>query len=119
MKLAVSILLPLLFAAGALNQVPTNGSAQSSDTNSTPQVTVATRDTAKDINKNATTSSGYVRPSKDVRQERYLKSLFGPVTIARQVASSGYATWRNSPEEWGDHWDGFGRRLASNFGKNM
>jgi hypothetical protein len=35
------------------------------------------------------------------------------------VATAGISTWRNSPEEWGDHWEGFGRRVASNFGRNV
>jgi hypothetical protein len=34
------------------------------------------------------------------------------------VATAGISTWRNSPEEWGTKWEGFGRRVASNFGKN-
>ena len=60
----------------------------------------------------------YIRPDSHTRVKRYVNGLFGPVTLAKNVATAGYATWRNSPEEWGDHWEGFGRRVASNLGKN-
>ena len=61
----------------------------------------------------------YVRPDAKTRQKRYVKSVVGPVAIGRTVATAGISTWRNSPEEWGDRWEGFGRRVASNFGKNV
>jgi len=35
------------------------------------------------------------------------------------VFNAGVSTWSNSPEEWGTHWEGFGRRFASNLGKNV
>ncbi|MGH7783056.1 MAG: hypothetical protein ACREO5_04350, partial [Candidatus Binatia bacterium] len=28
-------------------------------------------------------------------------------------------TWTNSPKEWGDRWEGFGRRFASSVGKDI
>jgi hypothetical protein len=62
--------------------------------------------------------TNYVRPTSKERLKRYVNSMFGPVSIARTVAGAGYSTWRNSPEEWGDKWEGFGRRVASGFGKN-
>jgi hypothetical protein len=45
--------------------------------------------------------------------------MFGPVAVGKSVLSAGYSTWRNSPEEWGDRWEGFGRRFASGMGKNV
>jgi hypothetical protein len=63
--------------------------------------------------------NGYVRPDSKVRFRRYVNSMFGPVALGKSVVSAGYATWRNSPEEWGDKWEGFGRRLASSMGKNV
>lgn len=81
----------------------------------TGQITTPTPDptpTPKD-------SKDYVRPDAKTRFDRYVKSTVGPVVLARQVASAGVSTWRNSPEEWGPHWEGFGRRVASNIGKNV
>ena len=69
--------------------------------------------------KPAAASDRYVRPDAKTRSKRYIDSMVGPFALAREVAGAGISTWRNSPEEWGDHWEGFGRRAASNFGKNV
>lgn len=63
--------------------------------------------------------ASYVRPDPKVRLKRYLNGMVGPVALAKQVVGAGYGTWRNSPEEWGGQWEGFGKRLASGFGKNL
>ena len=65
------------------------------------------------------TTNGYTPPTAGMRLKRYVKSTVGPFALARQVAGAGIATWRNSPEEWGGQWEGFGKRVASNFGKNL
>ena len=64
-------------------------------------------------------SNDYVRPNAKTRSKRYVSSVVGPFALGRTVATAGISTWRNSPEEWGDRWEGFGRRVASNFGKNV
>ena len=72
-----------------------------------------------DDSKSANTSiTTYVRPDKKTRQKRYLKSLFSLTGFARTVASSGFNTALNKPEEWGGTWEGFGRRVGSGLGKN-
>jgi len=60
----------------------------------------------------------YTRPDAKARFKRYAKSVVGPEALAKNVVFAGYATWRNSPEEWGDNWEGFGRRFASGVGKS-
>ena len=65
-----------------------------------------------------TTPVPYVRPDAKTRQKRFINSTVGPIALGRNVATAGIATWRNSPEEWGTKWEGFGRRMASNIGKN-
>ena len=45
--------------------------------------------------------------------------MVGPVSLGRNLFNSGVGTWRNSPEEWGGQWEGFGRRVASNLGRNV
>ena len=62
--------------------------------------------------------SSYVRPDAATRRKRFINSTVGPFALGRMVATAGISTWRNSPEEWGTKWEGFGRRVASNFGKN-
>jgi hypothetical protein len=61
----------------------------------------------------------YTRPDSKTRFKRYVKGMFGPTALGKTVVSAGYSTWRNSPEEWGPTWEGFGRRLASGVGKNV
>jgi hypothetical protein len=61
----------------------------------------------------------YVRPDAKTRQKRYIDSIFGPHSLGEDVALAGFNTWRNSPEEWGPTWEGFGRRVASNVGKGV
>ena len=63
--------------------------------------------------------NGYVRPNSRTRFKRYVKSMFGPLALGKRVLTAGYGTWRNSPEEWGDNWEGFGRRFASSTGKSI
>jgi hypothetical protein len=61
----------------------------------------------------------YVRPDAKTRLRRFVNETAGPVAIARQVGRAGISTWQNNPAEWGSKWDGFGKRVASNFGKNL
>jgi hypothetical protein len=107
-------LLSLTAALSAHAQQPSPSPPQT-----TPQKTVSQIDEQKDDDSkstNATTT--YVRPDRKTRQKRYVKSIFGPVALAKTVVSAGFSTARNSPEEWGGTWEGFGRRVASGFGKN-
>ena len=67
----------------------------------------------------AAQANGYTRPSAATRRKRYINSMVGPWALGRTVATAGISTWRNSPEEWGDNWEGFGRRVASNLGRNV
>jgi hypothetical protein len=64
------------------------------------------------------TPSFYTRPDAATRQKRFVNATVGPFALGRMVATAGISTWRNSPEEWGTKWEGFGRRVASNFAKN-
>lgn len=61
----------------------------------------------------------YQRPDKAARRKQYFKSLFSLGALGRNVAGAAWSTWRNTPEEWGGQWKGFGKRVASNFGKSV
>ena len=45
--------------------------------------------------------------------------MFSVESLAKYVGVAGFATWRNTPREWGVHWNGFGKRFASNVGKSV
>ncbi len=59
----------------------------------------------------------YKRPEPNERFKRFVNSTIGPVTIAKNLGTAGIGTARNSPEEWGGQWEGFGRRFGSSMAK--
>lgn len=63
--------------------------------------------------------NGYTRPDAKTRFKKYVNGMFGPMALGKNVVSAGWGTWRNSPEEWGDRWEGFGRRFASGLGSSV
>lgn len=62
--------------------------------------------------------AAYVRPNAEKRFKRYVNDTVGLYTWAGIVTVAGFGTAFNNPKEWGKSWDGFGRRVASNFGRN-
>lgn len=110
------------FAAPAIGQ-ETAASSQTSNSStvissSVPIKLPADEQSLKDLQLTRQ-QAAYVRPDSKTRFKRYVNGVVGPYALARQVAGAGIATWRNSPEEWGGQWEGFGKRVASNFGKNL
>ena len=65
-----------------------------------------------------TPTPDYVFPTPRQRFNRYLKSTVGPERLLRSAASAGIAQWRDSPEEWGQGAQGYGKRFASRMGQN-
>jgi len=61
----------------------------------------------------------YVRPTSEKRFKRYLKDTVGPQAWIGIVSGAAFSTASNRPEEWGKSGEGFGRRVASNFGRNV
>jgi hypothetical protein len=66
----------------------------------------------------ATNNSGYVFPSAKRRFNRYVNSTVGPFSLLRSAASAGIQQWDNSPLEWGQGMEGYGKRFASTVGAN-
>ena len=65
-----------------------------------------------------TPTPDYVFPTPRQRFNRYVKSTVGPERVLRSAASAGIAQWRDSPEEWGQGAEGYGKRFASRMGQN-
>ena len=110
------------FASPAISQ-ETAASSQSSDSTTVVSTSVpiklpADQRSLKDLQLTQQQAT-YVRPDSKTRFKRYVNGTVGPYALARQVMGAGISTWRNSPEEWGGQWEGFGKRVASNFGKNL
>jgi hypothetical protein len=122
MKLAITLSITLFASANAaLAQSPTPSPVAS------PEVGTSVTDTNQNVglpkasqpNSLYPSTAPYVRPNAAARRKRFINSTIGPVALGRMVFNAGISTWSNSPEEWGTHWEGFGRRFASNLGKNV
>jgi hypothetical protein len=50
--------------------------------------------------------------TNDERLRWFVKSTIGPQGLAAGVLSAGLGTARNKPEEYGPHWEGFGKRYG-------
>ncbi len=67
----------------------------------------------------AVNQSTYVRPNAEKRFKRFVKDTVGPTAWIGIGAGAAFATASDSPKEWGRSGEGFGRRVASNLGKNV
>jgi hypothetical protein len=52
------------------------------------------------------------------RFDYFLHHTFGPMAIARSVVWSGLAQAADTPPEWGQGMEGYGKRLAAKFGQH-
>ena len=118
-----------IFLVAAIITVGISGFAQTPTPSPDPQSKVDTKDAGTTSNDPVQTPSpppavpatnnAYVRPTGKKRFKAYISSMFGPGALATRVGKSGFYTWTNSPEEWGDTWEGFGRRFASSTGTSV
>ncbi len=57
----------------------------------------------------------YVRPTEKMKVNNYAFDAFGPYPITGAAFAAGINQWTNSPPEWGQGVEGFGKRFGSNF----
>ena len=107
------------FAGAQTPETPANAANVPQTLSKAAPSVQASGPSASGVTASTQTQNGYVRPDSKTRFKRYVNSMFGPVALGKTVASAGWGTWRNSPEEWGDKWEGFGRRVASGLGKSV
>lgn len=62
------------------------------------------------------TSLNYSRPTQKTMAENYAFDTFGPYPLVGAAAAAGINQWTNSPPEWKQGAEGYGRRFGSNFG---
>lgn len=111
-----AFMLVLASVASAYSQetTPTTQQTTPATTQSTQQPPTQTTQTRQQ----PTTTPGYVFPDHHERFKRYLKSTIGPFALVRTGVSAGLNQWHDSPEEWGQGMEGYGKRYASGFGRN-
>jgi hypothetical protein len=56
--------------------------------------------------------------NQKARFQQYLLFTAGPLPILGELAGSGINQWTNTPPEWGQGWEAFGKRVGSNLGYN-
>jgi hypothetical protein len=56
--------------------------------------------------------------NQQARFQQYLLFTAGPLPILGEMAGSGINQWTNTPHEWGQGWEAYGKRLGSNLGYN-
>jgi hypothetical protein len=56
--------------------------------------------------------------TQKARFQQYLLFTAGPLPILGEIAGTGINQWTNTPHEWGQGWDAYGKRLGSNLGYN-
>jgi hypothetical protein len=58
----------------------------------------------------------YVRPTQKIKLHNYLFDAFGPYSIVGAAVAAGINQADNTPPEWKQGAEGYGKRVASNFG---
>ncbi len=81
--------------------------------------TVSENSDKTDQSSNQTQTQTYVRPNARKRFTRYLDNTIGPTAFIGPAFGASINTASNNPPEWGKTGKGFGRRFASEFGKNV
>jgi hypothetical protein len=61
----------------------------------------------------------YVPQTETQRLEYYFKHLFSGESVLRSAAAAGITQALNTPHEWGQGADGYGRRFASSYGGHI
>jgi hypothetical protein len=49
---------------------------------------------------------------------QYVWNTVGPVPLLGEAAAAGIGQWTNTPHEWGQGWEAYGRRYGSNLAYN-
>jgi hypothetical protein len=112
------VMLPVLAFAAALAAVPTPARSQSSLSSGDPLAgdTSSASGITSPIATTGILDLSYIRPSEMTKASNYGFDTFGPYPIAAAGVTAGINQFTNSPPEWGQGAEGFGKRFGSDFG---
>ena len=116
-KRTLGLLLLIVAAAVAAQSQQTTNPSQGTDPTGSSRVSRSTEAT-QSPQPTPTPMPDYVFPTHGERFRHYVKSTVGPFRLARTAVSAGLSQWRDTPEEWGQGAQGYGKRYASSFGSN-
>jgi hypothetical protein len=89
--------------------------AQSSQGATTPATTAGETSAAPTANQ-PQPRVGYVRPDEHEKIHNFLFDAFGPYPFIGAAGAAGISQANGTPREWGQGWDAYGVRVASDFG---
>ncbi len=101
----------LMLVTAALAGMPAPATSQSLLSTADPPASSGITPSAR-----GTLDLTYVRPTERTKVSNYAFDAFGPYPIAGAAFTAGINQWTNSPPEWGQGAEGFGKRLGSDFG---
>ena len=106
----------LLTVAGVFS---VNGQEVPKDQTTQPTTQQPTQQTTQPApTANNTTTQNYVFPTPRERFKDYVNDVVGPMRLVRTSVAAGLDQWRDTPEEWGQGMEGYGKRFASSFGRS-
>ncbi|MBZ5726994.1 MAG: hypothetical protein LAP87_18605 [Acidobacteriia bacterium] len=62
---------------------------------------------------------GFVPMTEGERLRQYLKDTFHPISLVSSAAAAGIGQWRDTPPEWKQGGEGFGKRFASSYAEHI
>jgi hypothetical protein len=65
------------------------------------------------------TQPAYTPVTETQRFTGFLKDTFSPLSLVRSAASAGIGQWRDSPHQWKQGGEGYGRRYASSYAQHI
>ena len=101
----------LVLATAALAAMPAPARSQSLLSSGDPSVVSGVTASAT-----GTLDQTYVRPTERTKVSNYRFDAFGPYPVVGAALAAGINQWTNSPPEWGQGAEGFGKRFGSDFG---
>ena len=101
----------LVLVTAALAATPVLARSQSLLSSGDPSATSRITPSAK-----GTLDLTYVRPTERTKVSNYAFDAFGPYPVAGAAFAAGINQWTNSPPEWGQGLEGYGKRFGSDFG---
>ncbi len=103
----------VLVVAAVMVAMPMPARSQSSLTSGEAS---ATSGIASPLTNSGTLDLSYVRPSEKTKARNYALEVFGPYPVVAAGATAGINQWTNSPPDWGQGAEGYGKRFGSDFG---
>jgi hypothetical protein len=65
------------------------------------------------------TQPAYTPMTQPQRLREFLQDTFNPVSLVSTAASAGLGQWRDSPHQWKQGGEGYGRRYASSYAQRI